>query len=133
MLTRENELRLSHDVQRRFEEAEKSGGTDWIEVACELQKQVLVEFNIDPTEKALHAYRCAANKHGISLYVKYNRARQGDLVVGSDAPDVPMVLASSISTGRSGGETAPQVTTSTSILDYQKPNRPLVIIAGSIS
>ena len=51
MLARENELRLSSEVQRRFEEAEKSGATDWIEIASELQKQVLVEFYSDLKEK----------------------------------------------------------------------------------
>ncbi|KAL7541479.1 hypothetical protein ACHAWF_006943, partial [Thalassiosira exigua] len=87
MLKRENELRLSDDVQRRFEEAERSGAeTDWIEVASEVQKELLREFGVAESEDALNAYRCAANKHGVSLYVKYNRAREGDLQVGSTAP-----------------------------------------------
>ena len=38
-------LRLSEDVQRRCEEVEHSGyNTDWIEVASEVQKEVLREF-----------------------------------------------------------------------------------------
>ena len=73
MLKRENELRLSQSVQKRFEEAERSGSkTDWIEVAEQIQLEVLREFNVSP--KALHAYRCAANDHGISLYVKHLKA-----------------------------------------------------------
>lgn len=120
MLKRENELRLSESVQKRFEEAERSGSTtDWIEVASEVQKEVLREFNV--SEDALHAYRCAANKHGVSLYVKYNRARKGDLEIGSQAPDVPVVSVDSDGSTRS-----------LSILELQV-KRPLVVIAGSIS
>ena len=45
MLKIENELRLSEDVQQRCEEVERSGyNTDWIEVASEVQKEVLREF-----------------------------------------------------------------------------------------
>ena len=46
MLARENELRLSDAMQRRFHEAEKSGDKDWIEVANELQKELLTEFKV---------------------------------------------------------------------------------------
>ena len=128
MLARENELRLSSEVQRRFEEAEKSGATDWIEVASELQKQVMMEFNVTPSERALRAYRCAANRHEISLYVKYNRARQGDLAVGSEAPNVPLVSIDGQEdhTGQAKVET-------TLLLANQKADRPLIVIAGSIS
>lgn len=121
MLRRENELRLSEDVQKRFEDAERSGSTtDWIEVASEVQKEILREFNV--SENALHAYRCAANKHGVSLYVKYNRARKGDLEIGSQAPNVPVVSV------ESDGSTS-----SVSLVELQMKNRPLVVIAGSIS
>ena len=123
MLKRENELRLSEDGQRRFEEAERSGEkTDWIEVACEIQKEVLHEFGVEATEKALHAYRCAANKHGISLYVKHNRARRGDLQAGSLAPDVQV-----LSINADGSPFT------TSLFETQKEGRPLVVVAGSLS
>ena len=120
MLQRENELRLSAEVQQRFEKAERSGSTDWIEVASDIQKEVLKEFNV--SESALHAYRCAANEHKISLYVKHNRARQGDLSVGMPAPDISMVSL------EKDGSTRTQ-----SLLELQQADLPLVIIAGSIS
>merc|ERR1719379_1719711 len=91
MLHRENKLRTSEAVQKRFARAERSESTDWLDVATEVQKELLEEFHITPTDKMLHAYRVAANKHGISLYVKYNRAREGTLKVGKKAPDVPLV------------------------------------------
>mmetsp|Transcript_7207 Transcript_7207/g.10496 ORF Transcript_7207/g.10496 Transcript_7207/m.10496 type:complete len:122 (+) Transcript_7207:1280-1645(+) len=121
MLKRENELRLSQDVQKRFEEAERSGSkTDWIEVATQVQLEVLREFNV--AESSLHAYRCAANKHGLSLYVKYNRAREGSLKVGAPSPDVSLISL------EDDGTTRLQ-----SLIDVQKADRPLVIVAGSIS
>ena len=55
MLKRENELRLGQEVQKRFEEAERSGSnTDWIEVATQVQLEVLREFNV--AESSLQAY-----------------------------------------------------------------------------
>ena len=121
MLKRENELRLGQEVQKRFEEAERSGSnTDWIEVATQVQLEVLREFNV--AESSLQAYRCAANKHGISLYVKYNRAREGSLKVGAAAPDVSLISL------MDDGTTRLQ-----SLLDTQQADRPLVIVAGSLS
>jgi len=120
MLKRENDLRLSNAVQRRFAEAERSGSTDWIEVAGEVQKEVLVEFNVKPTEEALYAYRCAANNYGISLYVKHNRSHEGLLKVGSEAPDVALFSC----------DINP---TQTSLLAHQKIDHPLIVIAGSLS
>lgn len=98
------------------------GSTDWIEVATEVQKEVLGEFHIPPTDEMLHAYRKAANKYGISLHVKHNRAREGDLKVGMKAPDVPLV--------RVDGGASEQTT---SLLSHHNSARPLVIVAGSLS
>lgn len=120
MLRREDELRLSHDVQKRFEEAERSGAeSDWIEVAEAVQLEVIREFGL--SEKALYAYRCAAIKHGVSLYVKFNRAREGDLQVGSIAPNISLISVEHDGTTRSQ-----------SFLDTQPSGRPLIIIAGSL-
>ena len=127
MLERENELRRSESVQRRFAKAELSGSTNWIEVAGKVQKEVLDEFGVEPTEAALLAYRCAANNKGISLYVKHNRAREGNLKVGDDAPDVPLVRV-----GVGGGACAVKLD-ETSLLALQRSDRPLVVIGGSIS
>jgi len=121
MLERENELRLCNSVQRRFEEAERSGSkSDWIEVAAAVQLEVLHEFNVH--ESALRAYRCAAKRHGISLYVKHNRARVGDLQVGSNAPNISLISV------EPDGSTRFE-----SLLGSQPTDRPLVIIAGSLS
>ena len=120
MLQRENELRRSEAIQNRFGEAEMSGSTDWIKVAAEVQKEVLIEFDIKPTEEALLAYRNAANNHGISLYVKYNRCREGDLKVGMDAPDISLISIDG-------------TIERTPLLAHHRLDRPLIVVAGSIS
>ena len=111
-------MRLSPAVQLRFSAAETSGGGDWLDVAAEVQAEVLREFGIAPTPKALRGLRLAAPRIGLSLYVRHNRARRGDLEVGDDAPDVALVDLE----GRR-----------VRLGEYQKKGRPLVVLAGSYS
>jgi hypothetical protein len=119
ILAREEELRKNEDAQIRFEEAESSGDRDWIVVAEEIQAETLQEFGIEPTPFALHQLRLAAARIGTSFYIKFNRARQGNLSPGSPAPDVPLVSFTT---------EAPAT-----LLSYAKPGRPLVVLAGSFS
>eukprot|EP01027_Heterolobosea_sp_BB2_P016095 GEZU01022957.1.p1 GENE.GEZU01022957.1~~GEZU01022957.1.p1 ORF type:complete len:198 (-),score=47.91 GEZU01022957.1:814-1407(-) len=104
MLRREHELRTSPETQARYTAAERLPNTDWLEVTIELQKQVAREFlPLDATDHdvdvLVHALRCASNlfhddpeMKTIPLYVKYNRAQQGYLKEGDDAPlDINLV------------------------------------------
>ena len=91
ILAREEELRKNEDAQIRFEEAESSGDRDWIVVAEEIQAETLQEFGIEPSPHALHQLRLAASRFGTSFYIKFNRARLGNLSPGSPSPDVPLV------------------------------------------
>ena len=98
MLIRENELRLSADYQQRYEEAERDSNseTSWLMVTDQLQRQVIQEFQLEEEmDEALLCLRCATQIYPdlkeIPLYVRYNRARQGDLQVGDTAPNVPVV------------------------------------------
>lgn len=96
MLIRENELRLSDEYQKQYDEAEKTSSSSWLAVTDQLQRQVIQEFNLDEDmEDALLCLRCATQIYPdlqtIPLYVKYNRARDGDLQVGDIAPDVTVV------------------------------------------
>jgi hypothetical protein len=96
MLIRENELRVSDEYQKRYDEAEKLSSSSWLDVTDELQRQIIREFNLDDEmDDALLCLRCATQIYpdlkGIPLYVRYNRARDGDLQVGDIAPDVPVV------------------------------------------
>ena len=119
MLQREEELRWSEAVQQRFTAAEASGTSEWMDVAREVQQQVLKEFHYSPTLVSLHALRLAAQQHPeIPMYIRENRARAGALVVGDDAPNVPVVALNG---------------TTTRLLDYSTGDRPLIVIAGSYS
>ncbi|CAF1332586.1 unnamed protein product, partial [Adineta steineri] len=97
MLIRENELRISDEYQKRFHEAEQtSSSTSWLDVADELQREVIREFHLDEEmNDALLCLRCATQIYpdlkDIPLYTKYNRARDGDLQVGDIAPNVPVI------------------------------------------
>jgi hypothetical protein len=124
ILSYENSLRLSPSAQARFAAAESSASSDWMEVCDELQKETLRHFNIEPTPQALNDLRVAAVNHPDkpSLYVKHNRARAGDLIVGSPASDVPLAAL------RGTNDSAPK-----SLLQYQQGGRPLVVLAGSYS
>jgi len=96
MLIRENELRLSDEYQKQYSEAEKTSFSSWLDVTDQLQRQIIREFNLDEEmEDALLCLRCATQIYpdlkDIPLYVKYNRARDGDLQIGDIVPDVPIV------------------------------------------
>ena len=119
MLRREEELRFSSAVQSRFTIAENSSNSEWMDVANEVQLQVLFEFNYVQTSKSLNELRLAAQSHPeISVYIRENRARQGQLSVGDIAPNVQVKSINN---------------TQKNILDYSNADRPLVIIAGSYS
>ena len=62
----------------------------------------------------------------ISLYRKYNRCVDGDLDVGSLAPDVPLLL---VETGCSVNQSARKPKMLHSLLEASP--QPLVILAGS--
>lgn len=123
MLERENELRLSDDVQRKMAEAEESGMSDWMRVAEQVQKQVAQEFGMSE-EKGLEALRTAAWRFSgdkellsIPVYIKYNRNRRGDLKEGDKAPDVTLQTLEGASV---------------SLLSMTPANhKPLIVFAGS--
>ena len=130
ILIRENELRLSDEVQQRFHEAENTGASDWMEVAGDVQKQVLIEFKMEPSEENLLTLTTKAHENpDISLYVKYNRARKGDLIVGSDAPNVSLVEMKC-----DNSTNTPTTLPYKNLLSYAtSAGKPLVLICGSWS
>lgn len=123
MLTRENELRLSDEYQRKFCEAEKTSLSSWLDITDELQRQVIREFNLDEEmDDALLCLRGATQIYpdlkNIPLYVRYNRARDGDLNIGDTAPNVPVVQLD-------GQESQ--------LFDGSETSSPTVLISGSYS
>lgn len=90
LLERERDLRVSEQVQRRMHDAESTYDREWMDVAAEVQTQVLNEspdilaaFRGD-AGLALQAFRSAALKFPeIAIQVKWNRARRGFGMIGS--------------------------------------------------
>lgn len=126
-LQREDVLRRSPEAQRRFAEAESSGKTDWMEVAHDLQVEVLREFGVTDAQigRALHELRTFANRHPeLALYVRHNRARRGELREGDECPSVPLAELAGTGVG------APRP-----LLEFggSAGGKPLVLIAGSYS
>lgn len=98
MLIRENELRLSEEFQKLYEEAEKDSNSErsWLDVTEELQRRVITEFQLDEQmDEALLCLRCSTEifpeLKSIPIYVRFNRARDGDLKVGDFIPNVDLV------------------------------------------
>jgi hypothetical protein len=128
MLARENEMRLSPDTQVLYAQAELSADTDWMEVTEQLQERLVREFGYESPgdiRKALNALRGARGDYPDDLeivqlanYMKFNRARRGDLECEMDAPNVPLVAMNS---------------NLVHLHDFVQPGRPLVVVAGSYS
>jgi len=122
MLIKENELRKSPETQALYKKAEMTDETDWMEVTDMLQRQILRDYGLDEVdlEKGLFSLRTATKRFpelsDIPLYVKYNRARQGDLTVGDPAPNVPLVTLDE---------------EKCDLHDYCSSSRPLLLMAGS--
>ena len=96
MLIRENELRLSEEYQKLYADAERRSYSTWADVTDQLQREVIREFHLDEEmDEALLCLRCATQIYPdlkeIPLYVRYNRARDGDLQLNDVAPNVPVV------------------------------------------
>lgn len=122
MLRREEELRLSAAVQERYAAVEiDSSDLDWMHVTEELQRQVVREFGAteDTEVEALMALRHGATKGRYqSLYVRYQRARQGELLVGDRVPNCRLVDVEM---------------KATSLHDEIDDQRPVCLLAGSYS
>lgn len=109
-----------------MEQAESSVESEWMDVVANLQAQIVEEYRQEAARigqssawLSVHELRLAALRHPeIAFWVKHNRAREGDLVVGKKAPDVPLV--------------DPQSQKETTLL-HQMSQKPTVVVAGSLS
>ena len=124
LLRQEDEARRAAGTQRRMEEAERRGTSDWIEVATAVQRRVARESlpagaSEGDVDARVAAMRYAAQRHPeICHWVRFNRARVGDLREGDVAPD--------ISLSRLDGA-------ATSLLADRDEAKPLIVVSGSLS
>ena len=125
LLRRENEARRAPETQRRMEEAERRGTSDWIEVATAVQRRVARESlpagaSEGDVDARVAAMRYAAQRHPeICHWVRFNRARVGDLREGDAAPDVRLWR---LDDGAA-----------TSLLADRDEAKPIVVVSGSLS
>jgi len=136
MLRRENELRLSEDVQASY--GASGCLATFVSITERVQRQVVGEFGFEGEEAvsaALDGIRgCealwperAAEFRELSHYRKFNRARGGELSALDRVPDVP--LGSLAATGEETDTSlAAELTRSA-----DEPPRPTLIVAGSYS
>ncbi len=125
LLRREDAARRAPETQRRMEEAERRGTSDWIEVATAVQRRVAHESlpagaSEGDVDARVTAMRYAAQRHPeICHWVRFNRARVGDLREGDAAPDVRLWR---LDDGAA-----------TSLLADRDPSKPLIVVSGSLS
>ena len=125
LLRREDAARRAPETQRLMEEAEQRGTSDWIEVATAVQRRVARESlpagaSEGDVDARVAAMRYAAQRHPECCHwVRFNRARVGDLRAGDAAPDVRLWR---LDDGAA-----------TSLLAGRDLSKPLVVVSGSLS
>ena len=125
LLQREDAARRAPGTQRRMEEAERRGTSDWIEVATAVQRRVARESlpagaSEGDVDARVTAMRYAAQRHPECCHwVRFNRARVGDLREGDAAPDVRLWR---LDDGAA-----------TSLLADRDEAKPLIVVSGSLS
>ena len=104
--------------------------TEWMDVAAEIQEELVrsyllkVKTNVTPKDvkSGLKQFRIAASKNpDICHYVKYNRVRACQYGIGQQVPDVNMI------------QTCNGSNIGLLYRNLSDKNKPLVLIAGSIS
>lgn len=137
MLRHEDELRRSPEYQKEMEAAEESANTEWMDVVARIQDRVVTEANEDDKPEPIYTVeelREAASRHpGIAHWVKFNRARQGDLKEGDEAPDVAMRDLDESETTLLEGPRKKAKVESNEDGDPKARSKPTVVAAGSLS
>jgi len=122
LLKRENDLRLSPEIQEKFRVANQVRPDGWLTIVPKVHRQLAKEFDIALAvvqEALMTAEKFVSTDiaNDISLYRKYNRCKDGSLEVGDAPPDVSLV--------RMDGE-------QTSLHDFMPPLPSLLVVfAGS--
>eukprot|EP01088_Endostelium_zonatum_P021561 TRINITY_DN85_c0_g2_i2.p1 TRINITY_DN85_c0_g2~~TRINITY_DN85_c0_g2_i2.p1 ORF type:complete len:220 (-),score=63.57 TRINITY_DN85_c0_g2_i2:674-1333(-) len=132
MLRRENEIRLTDDVQEQLDKSIVDDSDSYTAIIEGIQKTVLKQFGFEDNENNLTMYRAALSLYpnddeikNEAYYYKYNRSRQGTLKQG-DSIDLQTLSLYNLSTN--------QTENVFDILQVDSnTNLPLVLIAGSIS
>jgi hypothetical protein len=124
LVLQEERLRMSTEISERYRETETDGSMiDWIEYTGRfIQPRILESNGLEVTPDNLYSLRAAAHETDV-FWIKYNRARRGDLRTDDRVP-LDVVLYDPIS-----AENSPLVT----ICHLSSRLRPLIFLAGSVS
>ncbi|KXS20255.1 hypothetical protein M427DRAFT_131621 [Gonapodya prolifera JEL478] len=124
LLEEEERKRFSPRIQALYLEAESDPGKgrDWLTVTEQMQADLVREFGfgvgaVQLLRRAAIMYKDDPAFQNVSVYVRENRARAGNLRTGDLAPDVPLL-------------TLELVETSTGTV-FGTGQRPVVVVAGS--
>ncbi|CAF3883335.1 unnamed protein product [Rotaria sp. Silwood1] len=121
-------MRLSQETQQLLSSIEDRKDIDWMDIIADLQTNLIknaigkdatedeIQYGLRILRSAHQLYLNDSEFHNLSLYVRHNRAKQGNLHVGDLAVDIQLL--------NMNGEFV-------SLLSYFHFNRPLLIIAGS--
>lgn len=95
LLVQERDLRTSSETQEKMRVAEETVDREWMDVVADIQEQLVSKHNQSTQDSSLRVteteLRVAARRHpDICFWVKFNRARKGDLQVGQTAPNMTM-------------------------------------------
>ncbi|CAF4951483.1 unnamed protein product [Rotaria sp. Silwood1] len=128
LLIQEEKMRLSQETQQLLSSIEDRKDIDWMDIIADLQTNLIknaigkdatedeIQYGLRILRSAHQLYLNDSEFHNLSLYVRHNRAKQGNLHVGDLAVDIQLL--------NMNGEFV-------SLLSYFHFNRPLLIIAGS--
>ncbi|CAF4089627.1 unnamed protein product [Rotaria sp. Silwood2] len=115
LLIQEEKIRLRQETQQLLLSIEDRKDIDWIDIIADLQSKLIK--NAIREDAIEHEIQCDLSEfHNLSLYVRHNRAKQGDLRIDDLAVDIQLLNMNS---------------QFVSLLSYFNSNRPLSIIAGS--
>jgi hypothetical protein len=116
LVIQEEQWRLSEDIAHE-------SLIDWIEyTGTVIQPKILSNNGIEPTPQNLYRLRAAAQDTQV-FWIKYNRAREGDLHIGHPIPQGVALYDSSSDSNL----------ILTHLANRALSTRPLVLLAGSVS
>jgi len=129
ILSKENQIRNSEDIQRRYTEVltEDANSKELFAIDRSTQVQALEHFGYSPLagDNSLEAYQVSCGLHledpevkNCVVWMKYDKMRMGNLRVGDPAPDSRLITLEG---------------TEVLLSSFHNNHRPLVLIAGSYS
>ncbi|CAF1284205.1 unnamed protein product [Rotaria sordida] len=103
LLIQEEKLRLSQETQQLLSDIEDRKDIDWMDIIDDLQTKLIknaigedatedeIQYGLKIFRSAHQLYSNDNEFHNLSLYVRHNRAKQGNLNIGDPAIDIQLL------------------------------------------